>query len=144
VLTTREHLGKGGFIMGQEALTRANVFELFGESIQVSYSSPNVLGGPRLSYRDAQRSLVFQGNDIRSQNTEFGEVITVTLEAIPDFRTVTFTLILPVVTVMFQGSGTYIRVPGVTATNPTTLGGPPQVQNDSMRSSCCKARPSLS
>jgi hypothetical protein len=111
--------------MGQEALTRANVFELFGESIQVSYSSPNVLGGPRLSYRDAQRSLVCQGADIRSQNTELGEVITVTLEAIPDFRTVTFTLILPIVTVMFPSGSTYIRVPGVTATNPTTLGGPP-------------------
>ena len=109
----------------QEGFTRANVFELFGEAIQVSYSSPNVLGGPRLSYRDSQRSLFFQGEDIRSQTMELGELITVTLEAIPDFRTITFTLILPTVTVMSQSSGTYIRVPGVTATNPTTLAGPP-------------------
>lgn len=111
--------------MGQEALTRANVFELFGEAIQVSYASPNVLGGPRLSYRDPQRSLTFQGADIRSLDTELGEVLTVTLEAIPDFRTITFSLLLPVVTVLFPSGSTYIRVPGVTATNPTTLAGPP-------------------
>jgi hypothetical protein len=111
-------------MMGQEGLTRANIFEFFGEAIQVSYASRNVLGGPRLSYRDPQRSLTFQGDAIRSQQTELGELLTVTLEAIPDFRTVTFTLMLPTVTVMPQSSGLYIRVPGVTATNPTTLGGP--------------------
>ena len=111
--------------MGQERFTRANVFELFGDAIQVSYSSPNVLGGPSLSYRDPQRSLSFQGADIRSQTTELGEEITVTLEAIPDLRTVTFTVILPIVTVMFPSGHSYIRVPGVTTTNPTTLAGPP-------------------
>jgi hypothetical protein len=108
-----------------EGFTRANIFELFGESIQVSYSSTNILGGPILSYRDPQRSLSFRGAEIRSQETELGELITVTLEAIQDLRTVTFTLMLPIVTVMPQSSGSYIRVPGVTTTNPTTIAGPP-------------------
>jgi hypothetical protein len=108
-----------------EGFTRANLFELSGDGIQVSFSSTSILGGPILSYRDPQRSLSFQGNDIRSQETELGELITVTLETIPDLRTVTFTLILPIVTVMRQSSGTYIRVPGVTTTNPTTIAGPP-------------------
>ncbi len=103
-----------------EGFTRANIFELFGCSIQVSYSSTSILGGPILSYRDPRRSLSFRGAEIRSQETELGEVITVTLEAIPDLRTVTFTLILPIVTVMRQSSGTQIRVPGVTTTDLTT------------------------
>ena len=118
-------MGEGGLIMGEEGFTRANLFELFGDSIQVSFSSTNILGGSILSYRDPQRSLFFRGEEIRSQDTELGELITVTLEAIPDFRTITFSLILPTVTVMSQSSGTYIRVPGVTATNPTTLAGAP-------------------
>jgi hypothetical protein len=112
-------------MMEQEGLTRANIFEFFGEAIQVSYASRNVLGGPRLSYRDPQRSLTFQGDDIRSQETELGELITVTLEAIPDLRTVTFTVMLPIVTVLPESSGLYIRVPGVTTTTPTTIAGPP-------------------
>jgi hypothetical protein len=109
-----------------DGCTRANLFELRGGSIQVTYSSTSVLGGPILSYRDPQRSLSFRGNDIAIEETALGELITVTLEAIPDLRTVTFTLILPIVTVMRQSSGTYIRVPGVTTTNPTTIAGPPQ------------------
>jgi hypothetical protein len=79
-----------------------------------------VLGGPILSYRDPQRSLSFQGKDIETEETVLGELITVTLEAVPDARTVTFTLILPVVTVMRQSSGTQIQVPGVTTTDLTT------------------------
>jgi hypothetical protein len=103
-----------------DGFTRANLFELRGGSIHVTYSSTSVLGGPILSYRDPQRSLSFQGKDIASEETALGELITVTLEAIPDVRTVTFTLILPIVTVMRQSSGTQIRVPGVTTTDLTT------------------------
>ena len=108
-----------------EGFTRANLFELSGDSIQVTFSSTSILGGPILSYRDPQRSLSFRGAEIRSQDTELGELITVTLEVIPDLRTMTFTLILPIVTVMPQSSGLSIRVPGVTTTNPTTIAGPP-------------------
>jgi hypothetical protein len=108
-----------------DAFTRANLFELRGDSIQVSYSSTNILGGPILSYRDPQRSLSFRGEEIRSQDTELGELITVTLEVIPDLRTITFTLILPIVNVIPQSSGIYIQVPGVTTTNITTIAGPP-------------------
>lgn len=100
--------------------TRANLFELGGGSIHVTFSSTSVLGGPILSYRDPQRSLSFQGEDIASEETPLGELITVTLEAIADARTVTFTLILPIVTVMSQSAGTQIRVPGVTTTDLTT------------------------
>jgi hypothetical protein len=121
----REKLRVGGLIMGEENFTRANLFELFGSSIQVSYASTSILGGPILSYRDPQRSLSFRGAEIRSQDTELGELITVTLEAIPDLRTITFTLILPIVTVMPQSRGIYIRAPGVTTTSPTTIAGPP-------------------
>jgi hypothetical protein len=108
-----------------DGFTRANLFELSGDSIQVTYSSTSILGGPILSYRDAQRSLSFRGEEIRSQDTELGELVTVTLEAIPDLRSITFTVILPVVTVMPQSSGLLIQVPGVTTTNPTTIAGPP-------------------
>jgi hypothetical protein len=109
---------EGGFLMHN--FTRANLFELGGGFIHVTFSSTSVLGGPILSYRDPQRSLSFQGEDIASEETPLGELITVTLEAIPDARTVTFTLILPIVTVMSQSAGTQIQVPGVTTTDLTT------------------------
>jgi hypothetical protein len=105
---------------------RANLFELHDKTIQVSYSDTSILGGPLLNYRDERFNLSFRGEEIRIQDTEIGQLITVTLETIPDLQTVTFTLILPIVTVMSQGSETHVdEVPAITTTNPTTIAGPP-------------------
>jgi hypothetical protein len=111
--------------MIMEGFTQANLFELSSNTIHVTYSTTNILGGPILSYRDNTRSLSFRGNEIRIENTDVGEVVTVTLETIPDLRTVTFSLIVPIVTVMTQSSGTRIKVLGITTTAPTTIAGPP-------------------
>jgi hypothetical protein len=108
-----------------EDFTQANLFELSGKSIHVTYSSTSILGGPIFSYRDNQFSNSFRGEEIRLQETELGQLITVTLETIPDLRTVTFSLVLPTVTVMPQSAGICIKVPGITVTNPTTIAGPP-------------------
>ena len=105
-------------------LARANLFELSGESLQISFGSTNLLGGPGLSYRDQTTNQSFQGEDIQIINTAFGQEITVTLESIPDLRTVTFTLVLPDVTVLQQSLGTCIQTFGVKTTNPTTIAGP--------------------
>ena len=111
--------------MAMEGFTRANLFELSSQTIHVTYSTTNILGGPILSYRDNVRSLSFRGDDIRIESTALGNGITVTLETIPDFRTVTFSLIVPIVTVMTQSSGTRVRVVGITTATPTTIAGPP-------------------
>ena len=108
-----------------EGFTRANLFELSSNTIQITYSTTSILGGPMLSYRDNTRSLSFRGNDIRIEPTGLGDLVTVTLETIPDLRTVTFSLVVPTVTVMTQSSGTRIKLLGITATAPTTIAGPP-------------------
>jgi len=108
-----------------EGFTQANLFELSRGAIHVTYSTTNILGGPIFNYRDNQISRSFRGEEIRIQDTDVGQVITVTLEAIPDLKTVTFSLLLPIVTVMPQSSGIRIKVPGITTTNPTTIAGPP-------------------
>jgi hypothetical protein len=108
----------------QAGLSQANSFELTGKSIHVSYSSSSFAGQPMLSYRDNRISRSFSGNEIRSVDTELGRLITVTLDSIADGDTVTFSLALPVVTVR-SGPGIFIKVPGITVTNPSTIAGPP-------------------
>jgi hypothetical protein len=108
-----------------EGFTQANLFELSRGAIHVTYSTTSILGGPIFNYQDNQISRSFQGEEIRIQETEVGQLITVTLETIPDLRTVTFSLILPIVTVIPQSTGTRIRAPGITTTAPTTIAGPP-------------------
>ena len=108
----------------QANLNQANIFELRGKSIHVSYASTSFAGVPTLSYRDDRLSLSFSGEEIRVADTELGQLITVTLEAIPDFKVVTFTLALPIVTVPQLNTPIGIKVPGITVTNPDTIGGP--------------------
>lgn len=108
-----------------EGFTEANLFELSGGDIDVTYSTTNILGGPIFSYRDNMRSLSFKGNEINVQDTPIGQLVTVTIETIPDLRTVEFSLIIPVVTVMQQSTGTRIKVPGISTTSPTTFAGSP-------------------
>jgi hypothetical protein len=108
-----------------EGFTQANLFELSRRDIHVTYSTTSILGGPIFSYRDNTISRSFQGDEIRIQDTDIGQLVTVTVEAIPDLRTVTFSLLLPVVTVLPQSTGAHVRVPGITATAPTTIAGPP-------------------
>ena len=108
-----------------KAFQRANLFELSGDDIQVTYSSSSFAGSPLFSYRDGRINRQFSGQDICSVKAEIGELLTVTLEQIPDLRTVTFTLILPVVTVLPASAGTHIQVPGITTTTQTTIAGPP-------------------
>jgi hypothetical protein len=108
----------------QANLNQANSFELRGKSIHVSYESTSFTGVPTLSYRDDRLSLSFSGDEIRVADTELGQLITVTIEAIPDLKVVTFTLALPIVTVPQGNTPIGIKVPGITVTNPTTIGGP--------------------
>lgn len=108
-----------------EGFTQANLFELSRGDIHVTYSTTNILGGPIFNYRDNQLSRFFRGEEISIQDTSFGQLVTVTLETIPDLKTVTFSLILPTVTVMPQSTGTRVRIPGITTTAPTTIAGPP-------------------
>jgi len=102
---------------------QANLFELSGDGIQVTYSSTSIAGTPLFSYRDGNINRLFTGEEIRGVQTEIGDLLTVTLEEILDLRTVAFTLILPVVNVLPGSTGLHIRVPGITTTTHTSIAG---------------------
>jgi hypothetical protein len=102
---------------------QANLFELSGDEIQVTYSSTSIAGTSLFSYRDGSINRLFSDEEIESVTTGLGELLTVTLEQIPDLRTVTFTLILPVVNVLPGSAGAHIRVPGITTTTHTNIAG---------------------
>ncbi len=111
----------------QTGLSPANHFKLTAKSIKaiyVNFSSNGFVGIPTLSYRDNRIRRSFSGHEIRFQDTETGQLITVTLEVIGDGDTVTFSLALPAITVR-SGPGIFIKVPGIIVTNPSTIDGPP-------------------
>jgi hypothetical protein len=80
------------------ALVDANLFEI-SAPIRVAYSSSSITGTPLLSYHDTAGQLDFRGEEITRLGTSWGELVTVTIEHVPDAFIRTFTLIVPTIRV---------------------------------------------
>jgi len=104
-------------------ITEPNLFQLACEGVTVTYSTSSIDGSPRFSFQDADRSLSASGQQIGTRPTDLGTEVTVTLESIPDDRTVTLTLLVPGVNL---GDGTEAAVDTVLieTANLTSIGGP--------------------
>jgi hypothetical protein len=72
----------------------ANLFTVTGP-IVIRYSRSSITGEPQFSYQDGELDLSFSGEDIAWEDTPLGEIVTVTLEDVPDAFVRTFTLLVP-------------------------------------------------
>jgi hypothetical protein len=57
----------------------ANTFELSGNGTTISYSTTGIDGKRSLKYKDRNFEKQFSGNEIRTERSELGELVTVTL-----------------------------------------------------------------
>jgi hypothetical protein len=80
-------------------LADANLFDI-AAPIRINYSRTSFTGVPLLSYKDAELDLNFQGDEITRIQASMGELVTVSLETIPDAFTRTFTLVVPAIRVV--------------------------------------------
>ena len=77
-------------------LFEANLFDITGP-IRINYSSSSIRGVPLVSYKDAELDLNFQGEDITRLETSVGELVTVTLQSVPDAFARTMTVMVPTI-----------------------------------------------
>ncbi len=103
-----------------------NLFELKGSGLEIAYSTSSISGQPLFTYQDKKVSLTFQGEEIRYLETEIGEQVTVTLEQIPDLRTVTLTLLLSKINL--EGTEIPFQTEAIITTHKTSIGGPDLVK----------------
>lgn len=104
-----------------------NLFSLQGvghkyKDVQISYSTSSITGQPLFTYKDLKGTYSFKGDEIRTQKTEIGTMVTVTLESIPDFRVTTLTLLLPAINL--DGSAKEFKTIAIRTTSKTTIVGP--------------------
>ena len=104
-----------------------NLFVLQGagqknKDVRISYSTSSIMGEPNLNYKDSKGSQRFTGEEIRTQKTEIGTMVTVTLETVPDLRVVTLTLLVPAINL--DGSAREFKTIAIRTTSRTTIGGP--------------------
>lgn len=81
---------------------KANRYVLHeGHQLEVTYDETALDGRPQLTYQVWQgpATRTFSGEQIRSQESDIGTLVTVTLEAIEDGDATLFTLLLPAINV---------------------------------------------
>ena len=98
------------------------VFELKGADTQITYSTTSKTGAPLLTYAHKGERRTFKGKEIRSQATEIGRLVTVTLETIPDLHTITLTVIVPPANV--HGAEAPLSTQAILTTMRTSIAGP--------------------
>jgi hypothetical protein len=87
----------------------------------ISYSTTSITGKPIFNYKDSKGAHNFTGDGIRTQNTEIGMMVTVLLEAVPDFHVITLTLLVP--TINLDGSARKFKTIAIQTTSKDTIAG---------------------
>jgi hypothetical protein len=82
---------------------QANQFSLIGDDTTISYSSTSISGRPLLNYKQGKSERHFIGDEIRTQEVEFGKLVTVTTGSPGDESNTTVTLLVPTVTLSRKG-----------------------------------------
>src|SRR5437868_5083002 len=107
----------------------ANVFNLQGNALHVSYSTGELGSKLELTYQDAQRSLSFTGDQLRNVSSDLGDEISVTLHLTTDIGSTTFTLFVPRIAIELNGH-VAIETIGVTTLHRMPLIPPRHTQLD--------------
>jgi hypothetical protein len=100
-------------ITAPPSFVKPNLYQLQGKNLHVSYSTSGIDGKPHFSYQDTHQSLSFRGDDIRTQETEIGTLVSVTLRRTPDSGSTTFSLLVPTVK-LEQGHSAPLSTEGIT------------------------------
>jgi hypothetical protein len=84
-------------------MAEANVFELTGNNVQISYSArgpfidqPGLQ--PTFTYQDQEQNLTFSGEQLRIQQSEICTLVSVSLKISVDAGATILTLLLPTIT----------------------------------------------
>lgn len=92
------------------------VFELRGADAELTYRATDAPQDRTLSFRDAEHDRSFSGAEIRTQQSELGEQVTVGLLDAPDAPLVKLTLLVPPVN-LGQSSETVIETVAIISTH---------------------------
>jgi len=103
-------------------LREPNYYELRGDDVTVTYRALGASSS--FAYSREELHLHFAGEEIRTQTTELGTEVSVTVEEVPDLRTVTFTLLVPLVNLGQEALVVVFDTTAVETTNHTTIAGP--------------------
>jgi hypothetical protein len=99
-----------------QPFTAPDHYQLSGGGISITYLPKGAGGVAHLLYQDAQRTLNFSGDQIRTVEVpDIGTIVSVTLILTVDTGSTTFSVLIPRTTLQSAvGSSAHIRTEGIT------------------------------
>jgi hypothetical protein len=104
---------QGGIVMSTAPTRSANLFQVHGRHLHITYSTTSFIGTPQFTYQDVHGVQDFQGDQIRSLESEIGTLVTVTIAQTVDRGGTSFTLLVPRVN-LDQAPSVPISTEGIT------------------------------
>jgi hypothetical protein len=87
-----------------------------GDKVSINYSTSSITGKPLFNYQEQKQTLNFQGDEIRTVETEIGTLVTVTIKKTVDTSFTTFSLLIPHVNLRYSNE-VKIVTNGITTLN---------------------------
>jgi hypothetical protein len=94
-------------------LRTPDLYQLQGAQVHVTYATTGLDGKPHLTYQDATQTLTFDGDQIRTAQSEIGTLVTVTTRMSVDTGSTSFSVLIPNVNLGASGHAP-ISTDGVT------------------------------
>ena len=105
----------------------ANLYECAGTNLSVTYSTTSFAGVPQITIEIDGVAISRRGDEIQSQATVLGSLVTIVRKQIPDLYTDTLTLIAPDVNLKAKGARVGFTTELFSTRTNTTIAGPQQV-----------------
>lgn len=91
----------------------ANLFQVHGHQLHVTYSTTSLDGKPQFTYQDPHQTLHFAGDEIESVASAAGAMVSVVIRRTIDSGSTSFTLLVPRVN-LDRTDQVAIRTEGIT------------------------------
>lgn len=106
----------------------ANLYECKGGKVAVSYSTTGIHGEPTITVQFGNTTITRSGDDIHTEDTVLGSLVTVVRRTIPDLFTDTLTLLVPDVNLTANTPNVTFTTSFFATRTRTSVGGPALVE----------------
>jgi hypothetical protein len=97
-----------------------NQYQIHNNQLHISYTTSGLHGKPHFHYQDATQSKDFSGDEIRTETTDIGTLISVRIHLTVDFGSTSFSVLLPNVNLR-KGQSVPINAVGITTIHRSSL-----------------------
>jgi hypothetical protein len=104
----------------QNLLVVPNLYQAHSKRLHVSYTTSGIDAKPHFHYQDAIQAVDFTGDQIRTDSSEIGTLVSVQIRVTPDNGSTSFSILIPKINIR-KGESARIQTIGITTVHRSSL-----------------------